>query len=61
MEEEFLIRDGVLMEYRGEAEHVILPDGVSEIYAYAFKFKNMSSVTVPCGVNVIGKGAFCGC
>ncbi len=62
-EEGFCIQDGVLYAYRGEAEEVTVPEGVTEIYMEAFAGdyghgENLKKVTVPGTVKVIRSNAF---
>lgn len=59
---DFFIKNGVLVEYRGEGGEVIIPSGVIEIGEDAFRYKNaVVSIVVPEGVRKIGIGAFCEC
>ena len=53
-------KDGVLKNYKGKDEHVIIPDGVIFIGDNAFSVfdSDVISVTLPGGVNGIGRGAF---
>lgn len=62
-EEGFCIADGVLYAYRGTAEEVTVPEGVTEIYMEAFAGDynhgvNLKKVTVPGSVKVIRENAF---
>jgi hypothetical protein len=62
MEEEFLIKDGVLLSYQGAGGNVVIPDGVKEIGRYAFHgCDEVTAVTIPEGVTVIGEYAFYYC
>ena len=58
-------KDGVLKNYKGKDEQVIIPDGVIFIGDYAFSAfgsdVDVISVTIPEGVNGIGAGAFYNC
>ena len=58
---DFLIRDGVLLSYRGEALEVNVPDGVTTISALAFCSPKIKSVRVPSSVKAIRKYAFYRC
>ena len=52
---DFLIEDGVLMEYTGRDVNVIIPQGVTHIESFAFeKFTNLMSITIPDSVVSIG-------
>ena len=62
MNQDFEIESGVLIEYHGRDENVIIPDGVKSIGNSAFEYcKNLFSVTIPDSVKNIGNSAFCGC
>ncbi|MBE6665574.1 MAG: leucine-rich repeat domain-containing protein [Ruminococcaceae bacterium] len=58
----FKIQKGVLKKYIGNETEIAVPDGVTEIKAYAF-FECLcaESVIIPEGVIKIGEGAFYGC
>ena len=43
------------------ADHVIIPDGVDHIDAYAFNNSNLVTITIPDSVTTIGEFAFCDC
>lgn len=59
---DFLIEDGKLVCYHGDAEEVIIPDGVHRIGNGAFiKNKNIRSVILPQSVSRIGQSAFAHC
>ena len=58
---DFLIRDGVLLSYRGEALEVNVPDGVTTISALAFCSPKIKSVRIPSSVKAIRKYAFYRC
>ena len=51
--EDFEIRKGVLIKYRGNASHVVVPEGVKRIARNAFD--SCSSVELPESVSQIGK------
>ncbi len=51
-----------LIGYAGNATSLILPTGISEIYAYAFYgCSSLTVITIPEGVTSIGSSAFYGC
>lgn len=61
-ENDFHIRDGVLLSYYGKEQNVIIPDGVKEIGAGAFDNNYLiTNVTIPDSVTNIGDGAFTYC
>lgn len=57
----FVIQQGVLKKYKGNAEHVIIPDGVTRITSGAFVWKDMNSLVIPEGVTTIDPDAFGSC
>lgn len=64
---EFIVRDGVLVAYQGTATAVTVPDGVTAISESAFDtdynpdMTNLTSVTLPAGLEEIGDYAFYFC
>lgn len=60
-EDDFVIEDGVLYDYTGTATDIVIPDGVTEIYHWAFEYKTVTSVTFPDSVRKIDYGAFPEC
>ena len=59
---DFIIENGSLTEYKGSAEAVIIPDGVTSIGDGAFSdCKSLTDITIPDGVTSIGTEAFYGC
>ena len=59
---EFVIEDGVLLSYEGDAERVAIPVGVTEIGEGVFKErKSIKEVVIPEGVTSIGIDAFFDC
>ena len=60
--ESFVIENGILERYTGDAKHVVIPVGVTEIGDGAFKdCKSLESITIPESVTEIGDWAFEGC
>ncbi len=62
-ESDFVIdKKGVLTEYHGADENVVIPDGVTEIGEFAFsQCDKITTITIPDSVTIIGWGAFAGC
>ena len=61
-ENDFVIKDGVLLRYSGSASSVTVPDGVYSIGTSAFEGnKKLTSVTLPSTVYSVGDRAFYGC
>ena len=64
---DFVIRNGTLLAYYGDATSVTVPEGVTEIGSYAFArwynggSTNLTSVTLPSTLEYIGYEAFSGC
>ena len=58
---DFLIDNGVLIEYTGTDAEVAVPEGIKEIGFEAFYRKNMVSVRLPKGLRRIGRLAFNKC
>jgi len=59
---DFVIGEGVLTEYTGNANTVIIPDGVTEIAEQVFRDDTrMKSVVIPSSVETIGYWAFHAC
>ena len=55
----FLIADGVLYGYQGDAKEIIVPDGVTEIAKNAFYCRReLRTVTLPASLKIIGDDAF---
>ena len=60
--DEFVVSDGVLLQYTGEATDVTIPSTVEEISQSAFKNnKKITSITIGESVSKIGKSVFSGC
>ena len=61
-DQDFDIKDCVLIKYLGKAEAVKVPDGVTKINDFAFEGNStITSVVLPQGLQVIGNSAFCMC
>ena len=55
MNEEFVIENGILKEYKGNGSDVIIPDSVTSIRYQAFYWcSSLTSVTIPDSVTSIG-------
>ncbi len=54
----FVVKNGILFEYSGQAASAVIPAGVRKISAYAFRSGTMSSVSIPDSVTDIGPYAF---
>ena len=57
----FLLKNHVLVRYRGTESEVRVPDGVRVIGEEAFCNTNVREVILPCGVTRIERDAFRGC
>lgn len=55
---EFDIKNGVLKNYLGLEQDVVIPDGITKIGKWAFNGSRLKSVTIPKGVTVIDEWAF---
>ena len=60
-EGDFVISDGVLKRYRGSASTIVIPATVTEIAEGAFRFSELTEISVPDTVTKIGPSAFRGC
>ena len=60
-DQDFVIENGVLVKYNGTAEHVIIPNTVTEIGAGAFSSSDIKSIEMPNTVKKMGEGAFRSC
>jgi hypothetical protein len=58
---DYLIDNGVLIEYTGTDAEVAVPEGIKEIGFEAFYRKNVVSVSLPKGLRRIGRLAFNKC
>ena len=59
MKDEFVIEDGILKQYTGHGNEVVLPEGIVEIGEKCFKEKIfIQSISIPDGVKSIGDSAF---
>lgn len=57
-----IVGDGILLDYRGTDNVVVIPDGVKTIGAGAFaSHTDITKVIIPDSVETIGEGAFAGC
>ncbi|MDE7183797.1 MAG: leucine-rich repeat domain-containing protein, partial [Lachnospiraceae bacterium] len=57
-----IVGDGILLAYKGSAEHVVIPDGVKQIGSEALKgHKEILDVAVPASVEKICAEAFRNC
>jgi len=57
-----VVGDGILLAYRGDEEHVVIPDGVKQIGSEVFKgHTEILDVSVPASVNKICAEAFRNC
>jgi len=59
--QDFSINGRVLARYRGDADHVTIPEGITTIGNQAFFLCVLTSVTIPPSVTSIGENAFIGC
>ena len=58
---DFVIAGGILVDYRGSDENVVIPDNVRGIGECAFAQKPVKNVTIPDSVTFIGNFAFGEC
>ena len=59
---DFEIKDGVLVKYKGKGGDVTIPSGVTSIGERAFWYcKSLTSINIPDSVTSIGNGAFSCC
>ena len=58
--DDYVIQDGVLTKYTGEATDIAIPDGVTVIDSNAFDKTYVEHVWVPASVQVLGSEAFSG-
>lgn len=62
MNEDFVIKDDILIKYKGNGGDVVIPDGVKIIGSMAFEgCSNLTSVVIPDSVTEIKWRAFKGC
>jgi hypothetical protein len=62
MNNDFVIEDGVLIEYKGDDSDVVIPDSVTSIGDYAFEnCESLTNIEIPNSVTSIEKYAFWGC
>lgn len=58
-ENDFVIKNGILEKYTGSDEHLVVPDGVTEIpWGVLRNCKNIRSIEIPDSVKTIHPGAF---
>ena len=61
-EDDFVIEDGILTSYTGNAADIVIPEGVTEIADRVFISRTfIKSVVLPSSLKKIGSFAFCGC
>lgn len=53
----FVIEDGVLTEYTGDEDEIVVPDGVTELSA-DLNLENIKKITIPGSVKKVGANAF---
>ena len=60
---DFVIKKGVLHNYTGEEENVVVPDGVTNISKFAFYYRKslITSIAIPDSVTTICEDAFYDC
>lgn len=56
--DDFEVKDGELIQYKGSAEHVVVPDDVTVIGEYAFFRSRMTSISLPKKLKKIKNNAF---
>lgn len=61
MNDEFEIRDGVLVKYHGCERTVVIPEGIVEIGEHAFGGNRIRNIVFPASLRRIGCGAFMNC
>lgn len=54
----FFVNDGVLVEYKGKADRVIIPEGVTAIEDGALRGKSFAAVVIPASLTVVRPQAF---
>lgn len=60
--ENFIIENGVLIQYKGKRNSPVIPDGIKEIGILAFnRHISLKSIVIPDSVTEIDNSAFCGC
>lgn len=61
-ESDFLVEGSVLLKYTGRDVEVTIPEGITEIFKYAFSSNGyIKNITLPEGLKTIGHRAFDGC
>ena len=62
LDNDFQIKNGVLIKYQGTAKEIFIPDSVTSIGMGAFRScTSPTSITIPDSVTSIGEQAFAGC
>ena len=56
---EFLIENGTLLDYRSNKENVVIPEGVTKIAEDAFIYKRLTTIRFPRTLKTIASRAFC--
>lgn len=60
--EDFVIENGVLIEYKGAGGKVVIPDGVTEISTFVFQGnKDVTEIVIPQSVTLCNTGCFALC
>lgn len=54
----FFVNDGVLVEYKGKADRVVIPEGITAIAEGALKGKSFSAVVIPASLTDVRPQAF---
>lgn len=58
---DFIIKNGVLVKYCGQEKSVVLPEGIVEIGAGAFRESQLESISIGADVKRVGENAFLRC
>ena len=59
---DFIINNGILIQYKGKKTDVMIPEGVTDIRCRAFaECEHVRSITIPCSVTHIEQFAFTDC
>lgn len=58
----FDIEDGMIMEYFGDCEELVIPDGVRDIFFQVFMYNiKITKVTIPGSISDLTASTFAGC